>query len=67
MNLSEIPFRKLFELLGRIGLYYCGNMEKTFVYNTEGLNFLLGLVNKVLPEYAKKKIKFVSGSKIQIQ
>ncbi len=33
ISLSNIPFRILYAALEKLGIYYCGNTEKTFVYN----------------------------------
>lgn len=63
MKLTEIPYKKIFELLTKINLYYPGNMEKTFIYNAEGLSILLNLASKFIPEHSKRKIKLIEKRK----
>ena len=56
MKLTEIPYKKIFELLTKINLYYPGNMEKTFIYNAEGLSILLNLASKFIQSIPKGKL-----------
>ena len=59
MKISEIPYSVLFDLLGKMNLYYTGNMDKTLIYNFEGLSLFLKVLDPFIPEHAKKKMKFI--------
>lgn len=52
----------LYEVFTRMNLYYCGNTERTFVFNAKGIGSLWTLASTFIPEHAKKKITFITES-----
>ena len=62
MNMTDIPYFYLLEVFTAMNLYYCGNTEKTFIYNCKGIGSLWTLAKRFVPEHAKKKIIFVDES-----
>ena len=38
ISLSDIPYSYLYESLEKVGIYYCGNTQKTFLYNSAGIS-----------------------------
>jgi hypothetical protein len=59
MNVSSIPIKLVYDMLGKLSLYYCGFSDKIIIYNSKGLGFIWTLINRFLPEHAKNKIMFV--------
>lgn len=43
-----------------MGLYYCGNVERTFLFNSKGIGMMWSIASNLIPEYAKKKIAFIN-------
>ena len=62
MNMTEIPYMYLYEVFTAMNLYYCGNTERTFVFNAKGIGSLWTFAKKLVPEHARKKIIFVDES-----
>ena len=56
MNLSQIPFKYMFDMLSRITTYACGNVERTFVYNSKSIGYIWSIVSRFIPEHSRKKI-----------
>lgn len=49
ISLSEIPYSYLYESLEKVGIYYCGNTQKTFLFNSEGISTIWKMVSFFLP------------------
>ena len=62
MNATDVPYKYLYEVMIAMNLYYCGNVEKTVVYNAKGINSIWSFVKGFIPEHARKKILFVNSS-----
>lgn len=58
-SIADIPYAYLYDNLYKLGLYYCGNTERTLVYNSEGIANIWKFVSMFLPDYQKKKIIFI--------
>ncbi len=37
MDITSIPFKFLFEIFNRMNIYYCGNSQRAFLYNSKGI------------------------------
>jgi len=59
ISLANIPYKYLYHALEKISIYYCGNSEKTFVFNAEGIGHLWGFISFFLPESQKRRIIFI--------
>ena len=40
MEFSKIPFKYLYEIFSKMNVYYCGNSQRAFIYNSKGKYFL---------------------------
>ncbi len=49
ISLTKIPYKYMFTALEKLGIYYCGNTEKTFVYNAEGVGHIWKMISFFLP------------------
>ncbi len=61
MSLTDIPYKYIYEVFSKMDVYYCGNMEKAFVYNIKGIGFAWNLISTFIPEHQKKKIEFIDS------
>jgi hypothetical protein len=59
ISFSDIPYGYLYDALEKINNYYCGNSEKTFLFNSQGIKNIWKMVSFFLPESQKKRIIFV--------
>ena len=59
MNLKEIPYKYLYEVMKAMNLYYCGNVEKSIVVNAKGVEPVWMICKRFLPEVARKRIVFI--------
>ena len=60
ISFTDIPIMYLYEALEKINLYYCGNSEKTFIYNSKGISYLWYIMSSFIPENQKKRIIFIN-------
>lgn len=49
LPLSDVPVKYLLEIVNLMSIYYCGNLEKTFVYNGKGLGWAWNFLSKLIP------------------
>jgi hypothetical protein len=49
MEFSKIPFKYLYEMFSKMNIYYCGNSQRAFVYNSKGILVII----KVCTLYGK--------------
>ena len=49
MSFSDIPYKYLFEVLTKMGTFYCGNVEKTIIYNYSSAKLLWSIASKFIP------------------
>lgn len=59
ISITDIPYRYMFAALDRLGTYYCGNAEKTFVFNANGIGSVWNFISFFLPETQKKRVIFI--------
>lgn len=49
----------MYEVMNGMNLHYCGNVEKTFIFNGKGIEPIWNLLKYVIPQQSRKKIIFV--------
>ncbi len=49
-----------------MGLIYCGNVEKTIVFNAVGFKPLWFIIKQFIPEHVQKRILFFNDSKLYL-
>ena len=59
MSFSDIPYKYLFEVLTKMGIYYSGNVFKAIIYNYASAKILWSIASKFIPETSRKKIVFI--------
>jgi len=59
ISLGDIPYGYLYDALQKMGIYYCGNSERTLIYNSTGIGNFWRFVSMFLPEHQKRKIIFI--------
>lgn len=63
MDFSSIPFLILFDIFTKMNIYYCGNVYKTFIYNSQGVQNLWNIGKKLVPANAIRNIHFIEKGK----
>jgi hypothetical protein len=59
MSVTKIPIKSLYDIIHGMGLYYCGNVAKTYIFNAKGIETIWNLIKSLLPEHARKKVVFI--------
>ena len=59
MNVSDIPYKKLYQIMHNVSVLYTGCVKKVLVLNSSGIGSLWTIVKRFIPERAKNNIKFV--------
>lgn len=61
MNISQIPYPRIYACLTKLSLYSCGFTDQNFVVNASGIWPVWTFVKTFLPEYAVKKVIFLDN------
>ena len=48
MNIQDIPYKYLYLVISAMNLYYCGNVERTIIFNAKGIETMWIFVKKFL-------------------
>jgi hypothetical protein len=59
ISFTSIPYLDLYSIVQKMGTYYCGLTERTFLYNSAGIGKIWKLIYGFLPDYQKKKMVFI--------
>jgi hypothetical protein len=59
ISFTSIPYFELYGIINKMGTYYCGLTERTFLFNSSGIGKLWNMIYGFLPEYQKKKMVFI--------
>lgn len=59
MNVSDIPYMKLYKIMHNVSCLYTGFIKKVLVLNSSGIGTMWSIVKRFIPERAKKNIVFV--------
>lgn len=60
MPIMDIPYKYLYECVFRLGVFYCYNAEKTFIYNSEGISTIWKIISFFLEENQRSRIIFIN-------
>lgn len=60
INVTQIPLKYLYEVFTSMNVYYTGNVEKTYVFNAKGIDYLWNLAKSFISESGRKKVTFIT-------
>jgi hypothetical protein len=66
MNVAELPYTHIYNMLGKLALFSCGLTDHSFVLNANGIWALWACIKKILPESSIKKVSFIYEDKTQL-
>jgi hypothetical protein len=49
MSFTQIPKKYMYEVMNAMNLHYCGNVEKTYIFNGKGIEPVWNLIKYVIP------------------
>ena len=59
MNVSEIPYMKLYKIMHNVSCLYTGFVKKVLVLNSSGIGAMWTIIKRFIPDRAKKNIVFI--------